>query len=170
MVTSQLLNQKSLSLATMAKSAIDNCFGEIECSGHQIAGKKLNNTFVTVNNEFWVTRDAICQRFYYWQIASRVTQNSLFTVTNVLFFICLHDMFLKVLHSFTWIGVCGDGSENIMNSGVFGSWLAMILSARATKRSCENKYTTWTDTNQCVLEGPVSFKRWVNAPSVEKSN
>ena len=47
----------------MAKSAIDNCFGEIECSGLQIAGKKLNNAFVTVNNEFWVTRDAICQRF-----------------------------------------------------------------------------------------------------------
>ena len=32
-----ILNQKRLSLATTAKSAIDNCFGEIECSGHQIA-------------------------------------------------------------------------------------------------------------------------------------
>ena len=58
-----ILNQKRLSLATAAESAIDNCFGGIECSGHQIACKKWNNTFVTVNNDFWVTRDAICQRF-----------------------------------------------------------------------------------------------------------
>ena len=49
-----ILNQKRLSLATTAKSAIDNCFGGIECSGHQ-------NTFVTLSNDFWVTRDAICQ-------------------------------------------------------------------------------------------------------------
>ena len=35
-----ILNQKRLSLTTMAKSAIDNCFGGIECSGHQIACKK----------------------------------------------------------------------------------------------------------------------------------
>ena len=41
-----LLSQKRPPLATMAKSAID---------------KKWNNTFVTVNNDFWVTRDAICQ-------------------------------------------------------------------------------------------------------------
>ena len=31
-----ILNQKRLSLATMAKSAIDNCFSRIVCSGHQI--------------------------------------------------------------------------------------------------------------------------------------
>ena len=35
-----ILNQKRLSLATTAKSAIDNCFGGIECSGHEIACKK----------------------------------------------------------------------------------------------------------------------------------
>ena len=33
-------NQKRLSLATMAKSVIDNCFSGIVCSGHQIACKK----------------------------------------------------------------------------------------------------------------------------------
>ena len=35
-----ILNQKRLSLATMAKSAIDNCFSRIVCSGHQIACKQ----------------------------------------------------------------------------------------------------------------------------------
>ena len=35
-----ILNQKRLSLATTAKSAIDNCFGGIECWGHQIAYTK----------------------------------------------------------------------------------------------------------------------------------
>ena len=88
-----ILNQKILSLVTTAKSAIDNCFGGIECSGHQITCKKLNNIFVTVNNNFWVTRDVICQWFSltrenYWQIASLVTQKSLFTVTHALFLIC----------------------------------------------------------------------------------
>ena len=58
-----ILNQKRVSLATMAKSAIDNCFSRIVCSGHQIACKKLNNTPVTVNNDFGVTREAICQWF-----------------------------------------------------------------------------------------------------------
>ena len=58
-----ILNQKRLSLATMAKSAIDNCFSRIVCSGHQIACKKWNNIFVTVNNDFGVTREAICQWF-----------------------------------------------------------------------------------------------------------
>ena len=35
-----ILNQKRLSLTTTAKSAIDNCFGGIECSGHQKVCKK----------------------------------------------------------------------------------------------------------------------------------
>ena len=81
---------------------------ELCVQGHKIACKKWNNTFVTVNNDFWVTRDAICQWFSrvtswcdlpmiftsnfvtrenHWQIASRVTQKSLFTVTHALFFI-----------------------------------------------------------------------------------
>ena len=47
----------------MAKSAIDNCLSEIVCWVHEIACKKQNNTFVTVNNDFRVTRDAICQWF-----------------------------------------------------------------------------------------------------------
>ena len=58
-----ILNQKRLSLATMTKSAIVNCFSGIVCSGHQIACKKWNNTFVTVNNDLGVTREAICQWF-----------------------------------------------------------------------------------------------------------
>ena len=54
-----------------------------------------NNAWVTVNNDFCVTSEAICQRIItsdevtsenHWQIASRVTQKSLFTVTNVLFY------------------------------------------------------------------------------------
>ena len=72
-----ILNQKRLSLATTAKSAIDNYFGGIECSGHQIACKKYNNTFVTVNNDFWVTRDTICQWFSSQRIllANRLTRD-----------------------------------------------------------------------------------------------
>ena len=41
----------------MAKSAI------LRIQGHKIACKKYSNTFVTVNNDFWVTRDAIRQYF-----------------------------------------------------------------------------------------------------------
>ena len=47
-----MLSQKRPSSAKMAKSAIDNCFSEIVCSGHKIECKKWNNTFVTVNNDF----------------------------------------------------------------------------------------------------------------------
>ena len=57
-----------------------------------------NNAFVTVNNDFLVTREVICQWFSlvtsshevtsenHWQITTRVTKKSLFTVTNVLFY------------------------------------------------------------------------------------
>ena len=52
-----------------------------------------NNAWVTVNNDFWVTSEAICQWFSRfvtsenpWQITSRVTPKSLFTVTNVSFY------------------------------------------------------------------------------------
>ena len=38
-------------------------FSGIVCSGHKIACKKWNNTFVTVNNDFLVTREVICQWF-----------------------------------------------------------------------------------------------------------
>ena len=50
-----------------------------------------------MNNDFWVTRDAICHamiftrdfatRENHWQISSFVTQNSLFTVTHALLYI-----------------------------------------------------------------------------------
>ena len=68
-------------LATVAKSAIDNCFYRIVCSGHEIACKKWNNTFITVNNDIFVT----------------LNKNSLFTVTHALFFISL----LKIQNCFT---------------------------------------------------------------------
>ena len=51
-----------------------------------------NNAWVTVNNDFLVTSGVICQWFdevtskNHWQITSRVTKKSLFTVTNVLFY------------------------------------------------------------------------------------
>ena len=52
------------SLATMAKWAINDLFfSGIVCWGHEIACKKWHNTFVAVNNDFWVTREAICQWF-----------------------------------------------------------------------------------------------------------
>ena len=72
-----ILNQKRLSLATTAKSAIGNCFGGIECSGYQIACKKENSTFVNVNNDFWVTRDAIWQwlRHSWKLLANRLTRD-----------------------------------------------------------------------------------------------
>ena len=100
-----MLNRKRPSLATVAKWAIDHCFSRIVCSGHKIACKKWNNTFVTVINDFlghsWCdlpmifirdepmifTRDFVT-RENHWQIASLVTQKSLFTViTHALFFI-----------------------------------------------------------------------------------
>ena len=34
-----------------------NVFRRIVCSGHKVACKKWSNTFVAVNNDFWVTRD-----------------------------------------------------------------------------------------------------------------
>ena len=50
-----------------------------------------NNAFVTVNNDFLVTSGVVCQLWRHcnvnhWQITSRVTKKSLFTVTNVLFY------------------------------------------------------------------------------------
>ena len=51
-----------------------------------------NNAWVTVNNDFWVTSEAIIftsnkvMSENDWQIASRVTQKVLITVTNVLFY------------------------------------------------------------------------------------
>ena len=63
------------------------------------AEAKKNNAWVTMNNDFWVIRDAICQWFFtsyenrdfvtrenYCQVASRVTQKALFTVTKLLFY------------------------------------------------------------------------------------
>ena len=41
-----ILSQKRPSLATMEKSVIGNCFSGIGCSGHKIACKKWNNTFL----------------------------------------------------------------------------------------------------------------------------
>ena len=38
-------------------------FSEAVCSGHTIACKKEDNTFVTVNNDILVTREVICQWF-----------------------------------------------------------------------------------------------------------
>ena len=91
-----ILSQKRPSLATMAKSAIDNLFfSGILCSGHRIVCKKWNNTFVTMNINCFAhswsdlpiifTLDFVT-RENYWQIASLVTQKSLFTVTHALFF------------------------------------------------------------------------------------
>ena len=105
-----ILTQKRLSLATTAKSAIDNCFGGIECPGHQIACKKYNNTFVTVNNDFlghsWCDLPMIFTRDFVtrendWQIASLVTQKSLFTVTHALFFIYCIVSYCFVLYCIT---------------------------------------------------------------------
>ena len=52
-----------------------------------------NNASVTVNNDFLVTSEVICQWFSrfvtsenHWKITSRVTKKSLFTVTNVLLY------------------------------------------------------------------------------------
>ena len=51
-----------------------------------------NNARVTVNNDFWVTSDAISQQF------SRVTQKSLFTVTNMLIYF-LHSILCIWAHN-----------------------------------------------------------------------
>ena len=54
-----------------------------------------NNAWVTVNNDFWVTSEAICQ-----SLANRITSDpkSLFTVTNVLFYF-LHAMLCPWTHN-----------------------------------------------------------------------
>ena len=57
---------------------------ELCVPGHKIACKKYNNTFITVNNDFWVTRDAICQWFslhswlrHSWKsLANRLTRDT----------------------------------------------------------------------------------------------
>ena len=59
-----------------------------------------------MNNKFWVTHEAIWQWFRdnYWQIASLVTQKSLFMVTQALFFIKIISMITilyKAIHSTT---------------------------------------------------------------------
>ena len=62
----------------------------IVCLGHRIACNKWNNIFVTMNNDFWVRSETTCQWFFtrevtsenHWQVASLVTQKSLFTVTH----------------------------------------------------------------------------------------
>ena len=56
-----MLSQKRPSLATMVKLMI--AFSGIVCSGHKIACKKYNDTFLTVHNDFWVTHEAISQWF-----------------------------------------------------------------------------------------------------------
>ena len=42
------------------------------------------NACVTVNNDFWVTSDGFANN--HWQIASRVTQKSLFAAPTVLYY------------------------------------------------------------------------------------
>ena len=68
-VTDQLLQCHN---AKSEKTVLrDNCemrdrwfvFSGIMCSGYKIVCKKLNNTFVALNDNFWVTNDAICQWF-----------------------------------------------------------------------------------------------------------
>ena len=48
-----------------------------------------------MNNDFWVTSDEFTSEDYL-QIASLVTQKSLFTVTNVLFYL-LHAILLETI-------------------------------------------------------------------------
>ena len=74
---------------------------------------KRNDAWVAVNNEFWVTSEVIGQWFSrlandfhewrsdewnHWQIASRVTQKSPFTVTNVSFYF-LHAYLMFWIHN-----------------------------------------------------------------------
>ena len=47
----------------LAELCVQDIFSRIVCSGHKIMCKKWNNTFLTMNNNFWVTHDAICQWF-----------------------------------------------------------------------------------------------------------
>ena len=61
-------------------------FSGIVCSGHKMACKKYDDTFVTMNNDFFVTGYVICQ----WKaLANHLTrdQKSLLTVTHALFYI-----------------------------------------------------------------------------------
>ena len=114
-----------------------------------------NNAWGAINNDFWVTSEAICQYFFksdevksgnHWQIASRVTQKSLFTVTNVLFYF-LHAIFCpehtiplkKIIDS--WFRHCRQGwSLSIVTSpqlicditrmwgtGIVTSYLSIVL-------------------------------------------
>ena len=76
------------------------------CEGHSIIHYIKNDAWITVNNNFLVISEAICQwfsrvtksRVNHWQIASRVTQKSLFTVTNVLVYF-LHAILCPGTHN-----------------------------------------------------------------------
>ena len=59
-----------------------------ENTGHEIARKKGNGTFITVNNVFRVIREAICQWFSLSKLPHSWPKKSLFRVTPALFFIC----------------------------------------------------------------------------------
>ena len=93
-----ILSQKRPSLATMAKSAIDDCFSGIARSGHKIACKKYNNTFVTMNNIFWSLVVRFANDFHPWlrpswkSLANRLTPDSLFTVIILYVFLWYHQI------------------------------------------------------------------------------
>ena len=75
-----MLSQKRPSLVTMEKWAIDDCFCEIVCSGHDMSFKKDNNAFVAINNDF----RSLIRRFAndfrdcrnHWQIINEIIGKS----------------------------------------------------------------------------------------------
>ena len=84
-------NAKSVKIFLGDNGEINNrwLFLEEVCvQGHKMACKMLNNTFVTVNNDFWSLVMWSANDFP-WQMTSLVTnkKESLFTVTHALFFI-----------------------------------------------------------------------------------
>ena len=53
----------------MANWAIEIFFSGIVCSGHNMACKKWNTTFVTVNNDFWALMMHFANDFH-WSLAN----------------------------------------------------------------------------------------------------
>ena len=127
--------------------------------GPQQCNNIKNNAWVTVNNNFGVTSEAIFQLFAnekHWQIACRVTPKSLFTVTNVLIYF-LHaiwcpehtiplkqlstaDFAIVAKDNIFWLSIVTSSQlicdfTRILYTGIVTSYSSIVL-ARTNWRKC----------------------------------
>ena len=109
-----ILNQKRLSLATRAKPAIDNCFGGIEYSGHQI---RVRNKII--HSSPWITIfGSLVMRFandfhswlrHSWKsLANRLTRDPKIVIhgNSCIILYISNALAMEILQSCTKPGIC----------------------------------------------------------------